>query len=152
MGLEEITKEIQYVLAPAVMVSSAALILLGLQNKFSSLASRFRVLNHEKRNLAQKTERDSLDTARILSLQEQIAHLTKRAYHVRNSVLLSYSAIILFIGTSLLMFLDRFVKISLHNLIIVVFMIGLLMVLGVALSMIIETVYFYKIITIEKEI
>jgi len=37
----EIVQKIQYMIAPAVMVSSSALLLLGFNNKFSNLANRF---------------------------------------------------------------------------------------------------------------
>jgi hypothetical protein len=41
MGLDTIVLEIQNVLAPAVMISSSALLLMGFQAKFSNLANRF---------------------------------------------------------------------------------------------------------------
>ena len=65
MDITEIVQEIQYVLSPAVMVSSSALLLLGLQNKFSSLANRFRALNQEKRVLLQRAARDEIGRAHV---------------------------------------------------------------------------------------
>ena len=51
MDVAKIVEEIHLVLAPAVMISSSALLLLGFQTKFSNLASRFRTLNYELREL-----------------------------------------------------------------------------------------------------
>ncbi len=151
-SVEEIVKEIQYVLAPAVMVSSSALLLLSFHNKFSSLASRFRALKQELRLLREKREKTDYEKARLKTLEVQVEHLMKRATLVKNSILQTYLAIICFAGTSVLIFLNAFVFANgLFYLIIAAFILGMVLLLAVSVSMIRETVIFYRVISFEKE-
>ena len=151
MDIGKIVQEIQYVLAPAVMVSSSALLLLGFQNKFSSLANRFRTLNHEKRLLAQKSVRDPTEANRFESLVKQIDQLMCRAGYVKNAILLSYVGIVCFTGTSVLIFLNVYTSFQIFNWITALFLLGLLCVLLSSVLMIFETSLFYQIISIERK-
>ena len=151
MEITKIVQEIQYVLAPAVMVSSSALLLLGYQNKFSNLASRFRALNHEKRLLVRKAQKDETEKERLLSLEQQIDHLMARARHVKNAILMAYAAIICFSVTSVLIFLNVYAAFQLYQTIIVVFLAGLFMTLAGAACLIAETRLFYKVIALERK-
>ena len=151
MEISKIVQEIQYVLAPAVMVSSSALLLLGFQNKFSSLANRFRALNQEKRTLAQKVTRDKTEENRLENLIKQIDQLMKRAAYVKNAILLSHIGIVCFASTSVLIFLNVYFSFQLFDCITAVFLLGLLGVLFSSILMILETDLFYKIITIERK-
>jgi hypothetical protein len=150
MDIAQLVQEIQYVLAPAVMVSSAALLLLGLQAKFSNLASRFRGLHHERRALALKAERSAAEEERLASVQDQVEHLMRRAACVKRAIMLSYVAIACFMGSSMLLFLDVFASFHLDRGVITVFMFGLGCVLGSALVMIAETRLFYRVLTLER--
>lgn len=151
MDITKIVQEIQYVLAPAVMVSSAALLLLGFQNKFSNLSSRFRALNHERRSLLLKPNLDSVEEGRFKSLNEQVNHLAKRAGYVKNAILLTYCAIVCFLVTSVLIFLNIYVSFRLFLWVIDVFILGLLLLLVSSYLMILETRILYKVITLERE-
>lgn len=150
MDLTKHAQEIQSVLAPAIMVSSSALLLLGLQNKFSNLANRFRALNHEKRQLSVKSERAIEEDLRLLNLEAQVKHLMERATHVRNAILFAYCAIVSFMLTSVLIFFNVYAGFTLWDIIISVFHAGLLLVLGSAVFMIAETLLFYKVISLER--
>ena len=151
IDITKIVQEIQYVLAPAVMVSSSALLLLGFQNKFSNLANRFRSLNHERRLLSLKPNRDSIEEGRLKSLSEQVEHLAKRAGYVKNAILFAYSAIVCFLITSVLIFLNIYVAFHSFLWAICVFVLGLLLLLVGSCLMILETRILYKVITLEKE-
>ena len=94
MMLSRIIQNIQYILAPAIMISSASLLLLGFQNKFSALFNRFRSLNEEKRHLKKKISRDSIEMERLDNLERQLKGLSFRASCVKNAILSAYSAII----------------------------------------------------------
>ncbi len=152
MDTTEIIKAIQYVLAPAIMVSAAALLTLGFQNKSSNLASRFRLLNSEKRLLDLKEKRAGYEDARLNSLEQQIDFLVRRAFLIRNAILLGYSSIIAFMTTSILLFVNLYYAHSLYPVIIGVFILALFMLLTAAFFMILETVLFYRIIRLEDTV
>ena len=151
MDISKVVQEIQYVLAPAVMVSSSALLLLGFQNKFSNLASRFRVLNHEKRALSQKTQKEASEEDRLINLTAQIQRLMRRAAYVKNAIVLTYCAIICFTGTSILIFSNIYASFQLVDCTVAIFLMGLVMIFASAILMILETTLFYQVISLEKE-
>jgi hypothetical protein len=143
-----VIQEIQYLIAPAVMVSSAALLLLGLQGKLSNIANRFRALNHEKRLLDAAAGRDAGQEARLRNLRGQVDHLLRRAGYTRRAVVLAYTAIICFTGTSVLIFATRYAP-WMGRAAVAAFMAGLGCILGVAVLMIRETRLLYRILTLE---
>ena len=152
INIAEIVQKIQYMIAPAVMVSSSALLLLGFHNKFSNLASRFRVLNQEKRLLSQKAHKEETEAARLNSLVVQVDQLMKRASYVKNAILFTYLAIICFVSTSILIFLNVYVSFQLNNAIAVVILAGFLALVTTSIFMVLETTLFYQVIVIEKNI
>ncbi|MGW8314903.1 MAG: DUF2721 domain-containing protein [Bacteroidales bacterium] len=93
---------IQGMLAPAVMISACGLLLLGMNNKYSLVVNRIRLLNEEKRKLFHQEKMDSIDSNRLNNIELQISHLIGRISLVRNAVF-SYSlAVALFIVSSVL--------------------------------------------------
>ena len=150
MDTGELVRTIQYVLAPAVMVSSSALLLLGFQTKFSNLANRFRALNQEKRLLSERSDRSPSEEARFRSLGKQVEQLMRRATLVKRAILLTYGAIVCFAGTSVFIFLNVYTSFQLYHLIIAVFIFGFFLSLAAAVFMIQETSLFYRIIRLEK--
>ncbi len=151
MGTEQIAQEIQYTLAPAIMISSSALLLLGFQNKFSSLFNRFRALNQEKRNLSQKTGRDAQESIRLENLQKQLPRLMRRARFVKNAILAAYAAILSFITTSILIFLNIYSQIKLTPATIASFLVGLALILASSVFMMIETAIAFHILRLEEK-
>lgn len=152
MPIGELVRTIQYVLAPAVMVSSAALLLLGFQNKFSNLAARFRSLNQELRKLKQNgSALAAADTARLESLERQLHHLARRGNLVKNSIVCTYLAIACFTGTSVLIFCSLYEKWALAQVTVLVFIAGFFFLLVASWMMIREAMLFHKIIMIEKQ-
>ena len=144
-----IVEEIHLVLAPAVMISSAALLLLGFQTKFSNLAGRFRSLNQELRELKKAAHKEPWQTERFDSLTRQVSHLFARATHVKNGILLTYGAILCFLSTSMLIFLNMRAAHDLSVWIQVSFVLGLLMEFAAALTLMIEVALAFKVIRIE---
>ena len=152
MNVAEIVQKIQYMIAPAVMVSSSALLLLGFHNKFSNLANRFRVLNQEKRLLSQKAPKEGPEAARLSSLVEQVDQLMKRASYVKNAILFTYIAIICFVSTSILIFLNVYVSFELKYGIAAMILAGFLALVVTSVFMILETLLFYRVIALEKKV
>ena len=151
MGIDQIVQQIQYILAPAIMISSAGLLLLGFQNKFSALFNRFRMLNQERRFLIEKTNKSKTENTRLESVGEQLPRLMKRACHVKNAIVLTYVAIALFVATSVLLFLNAYTKIQLLHATLSCFLIGLLLVLISSFFMISEMMISFNILILEKK-
>lgn len=151
MGVESIIKTIQYVLAPAVMVSSTALLLLGLQNKFSNLANRFRGLNSDRRKLRDVASPSPEEMIRLQSLNAQIKTLLKRANYVQNAILACDFSIACFMISSILIFFRAFMEKAVWFFDIAVFLLGLFLILIAIANMILETQLAYHIIQLEEK-
>ncbi|HXV19015.1 MAG TPA: DUF2721 domain-containing protein [Candidatus Omnitrophota bacterium] len=151
MDVTRLVQNIQYVLAPAVMISSCGLLLLGFQNKFSNLAGRFRLLNHEKRLLLMKGLREAPEEARLKNLIQQVDQLSRRSRFVKDSILLAYFGIICFAGSSALIFLNVFASYELMGWVMGVFGAGLISILASAILMMYETHLLYRVIQLEAQ-
>jgi len=93
---------IQGMLAPGLMISACGLLLLGMNNKYSLVVNRIRLLNEEKRKIFHQKQIDEIDSSRLSNIELQISHLIGRISLVRNAVF-SYSlAVALFIVSSVL--------------------------------------------------
>jgi uncharacterized protein YqhQ len=97
-----IVQLIQGMLAPGLMISACGLLLLGMNNKYSLVVNRIRLLNEEKRKIFHQVKVDDNDSSRLSNIELQISHLIGRISLVRNAVF-SYSlAVALFIVSSVL--------------------------------------------------
>ena len=144
---------IQLMVAPAVMISACGLLLLGINNKYSLVVNRIRILNEEKRNLTTKMGESQPSTEtniRLESTAVQITALVYRARLVRNSVLSYTAAVALFILTSLFLGVSSFLSIGkLNYFIISAFLLGMLFVLVGVFFAGFETKKGYDIISYE---
>lgn len=97
-----IVQLIQGMLAPGLMISACGLLLLGMNNKYSLVVNRIRLLNEEKRKIFHLEHMDENDSSRLSNIELQISHLISRISLVRMAVF-SYSiAVALFIVSSVL--------------------------------------------------
>ncbi len=150
MGVGTLIQNIQAVLAPAVMVSSAALLLLGWHTKFSNLATRFRALHHERRLLAGKADRTDADNDRLRSVRLQLDHLLRRAACVKRAILLADAAIICFMASSALIFFSVYTAAAIGHGAMLVFVAGLACVVASAVVMMVETRLFFTVLMLER--
>ena len=97
---------IQGMLAPALGISAVGLLLLGLNNRYSILVNRIRLLNEERRkylrHLQQHDHLEYGDNIRFMSISNQSTELLIRSRLVRNAILSMQTAIALFVLTSVL--------------------------------------------------
>ncbi len=148
-----IVEVIQLMLAPGIMISACALLLLGMNNKYSLVVNRIRILNEEKRRFVNKaSEKDfsNEESIRLESISHQLAVLKYRAKLVRNAVFFYTTAIALFVLTSLfigIQYLGDFQK--LNYLITTLFLLGMFAVLAGVIFAGYETIKGYQIIQIE---
>lgn len=141
-------------LAPAVMINACGLLLLGINNKYSSMINRIRLLNEEKRKymikIEHNTELDYMETARLQSIRKQIAVLQYRLKLIRDSIFSITIGLFLFILTSLLIGIEAFVGLSLTKYIFIsTFALGMILV-GIGLIFLLtDTLKGYNIVQVE---
>jgi hypothetical protein len=93
---------IQGMLAPGLMISACGLLLLGMNNKYSLVVNRIRLLNEEKRKIFHLDFVDEVESNRLSNIELQISHLIERISLVRNAVFSYSMAVALFIVSSVL--------------------------------------------------
>lgn len=94
-------KAINGIVAPAIMISASALMILALHAKYSSLIDRLRSLNEERRSIVNAPEQQK-SGQRLQNVVEQIELFLVRARLVRNSIVSLYLAISLFVLSSII--------------------------------------------------
>jgi hypothetical protein len=92
---------IQAMLAPGLMISACGLLILGMNNKYSMVVGRIRLLNEERRRLGSAGPAGDTQRSRLESIAAQLAELLHRLRLVRNAVVGYSSAVALFILSSL---------------------------------------------------
>ncbi|TAK53687.1 MAG: DUF2721 domain-containing protein [Bacteroidetes bacterium] len=124
---------IQAILAPAVGISAVGLLLLGLNNRYSLIISRIRLLNEEKRKFAhrlvEKSELTFTENTRFMSIRQQSEELFQRSRLVRNAILSLQTSIGLFVLTSVMIGTSLFVAKEAFRLVpLILFMLGMIAV------------------------
>lgn len=151
-----IIQVIQLMLAPGLMISACGLLLLAMNNKYSLVVNRIRLLNEEKRRFISKVSGKEFsyeETVRIESISLQIKKLVFRARLVRNAVLSYTIAVALFVITSLLIgFKFIFDVEKLGSSITTIFLIGMISVLIGVLFAAYETIKGYEIVQLEVKL
>lgn len=147
------SKVIQMMLSPAVMISACGLLLLGANNKYSSVVNRIRLINDEKRRLVMKAADRNFtpeENLRLESTARQLGHLNARAKLVRNSVLSYTVAAAFFVISSLLIGFALFQGyVAIHYLSTAAFLIGMLMVFAGVVFGVLESKKGYDIVQLE---
>lgn len=151
-----IVEVIQLMLAPGLMISACGLLLLAMNNKYSIVVNRIRLLNEEKRRFISKVsgkEFNYEETVRIESISIQIKKLAVRARLVRNAVLSYTIAVALFVITSLLIgFKFIFELERVGSLITTIFLIGMISVLAGVIYAAYEVIKGYEIVQLEVKV
>lgn len=153
--LNSIIQVIQLMLAPGIMISACGLLLLGMNNKYSLIVNRIRLLNEERRRVlknAGEREFNYEENVRLESISLQLDKLNLRVRLVRNAVLSYTIAVALFVITSILIGIEYFAVLNLNVLITIFFLLGMISVLGGVLFAAYETKEGYEIIQLEVKI
>lgn len=99
-SLDVAIQSISVAMTPAVLFTASALLLAGLQNKYSTLIQAVRSLNDERRRFLQEKSLAAWQTDRLKSIDSQIPHLLARAKLVRDAVFMLYLGTLLFLLSS----------------------------------------------------
>ena len=146
---------IELMLAPAIMISACGLLLLGINNKYSIVVNRIRLLNQESRSIRKKIgsqEYSSDEDVRLEVIAKQIPRLMYRLKLVRNAVVSYATAVGLFVSTSLLLGVAYLTEAAgFNSIIMTAFLLGMTSVLVGILFMGIETIKGYSIVEFEVE-
>ncbi len=147
-----IVKVIQAMLAPGIMISACGLLILGMNNKYSIVVNRIRLLNDEKRKILHLDKRMENDIRRENIIRVQIDRLNERVKIVRNAVFAYSFAVACFIISSLCIGINLYTQSDeVEVLILIFFLTGMLTVfIGVVLAAN-ESLKGYKIVRIEIE-
>lgn len=143
-------------LAPGLMISACGLLLLAMNNKYSIVVNRIRLLNEEKRKFVAKISGKDFgyeETIRLESISIQIQKLAFRARLVRNAVLSYTIGVALFVLTSLLIGIKFIFDIEkLESIITSLFLIGMISVLIGVIYAAYEAIKGYEIIQLEVKV
>jgi polyferredoxin len=148
----EAIQAIQAILAPAVMITGVALLLLTFNTRHSSLVNRIRLLDGEERELLRKRPKlDEMENLRLKSIKNQLDLLLSRLLYVRNGMLCLLLASIFFVLTSFSIGLAYFsVSPGLtQTMINFTFIPGMLLVLIGVVFLAVEVYISYRVIKIE---
>lgn len=144
---------IQLMLAPGLMISACGLLLLGMNNKYSLVVNRIRLLNEERRRYFAKAGERGFnyeETVRLESISKQINELLNRVSLVKNAVLYYTIAVALFVITSLFIGLFYFFEIPDLNIFVTfLFLCGMISVLIGVIFAATETKKGFDIIKLE---
>jgi len=156
-NITSIVEIIQLMLAPGIMISACGLLLLGMNNKYSLVVNRIRLLNEERRKAIHKTSDDKdfnyQETQRLESISMQISSLVFRVKLVRNAVLAYTTAVALFVLTSLSIGFGFLLDITkLNSFITILFLLGMVSVLCGVIFAAYETYKGYEIVNFEVKI
>ncbi len=153
--ISSIVEIIQLMLAPGLMISACGLLLLGMNNKYSLVVNRVRLLNEERRRSLNKMQDKDLnpqENIRFESISKQLEKLVFRVRLVRNAVLSYTIAVALFVITSLLIGIGYLFDITrLNSFITVLFLLGMLSVFYGVIFAAYETYKGYEIVKFEVE-
>lgn len=146
---------IQFMLAPAVMISACGLLLLGINNKYSIVVNRIRLLNEERRRTKKMVGSETYETEdniRLESISKQLVLLLYRVKLVRNSVLSYTIAVALFVLSSLLIGVAFFTRrFDMDFIILGSFLTGMIAVFAGIIFAMLETKRGYEIVKYEVE-
>lgn len=145
---------IQAILAPALGISAVGLLLLALNNRYSTIVNRIRLLNDEKRRfhklIADNVELNYTENARYQSIRNQTEGLLMRSRLIRNAILSLQAGIALFVITSVAIGLNFFVAATaFYASTLVVFVCGMVCVLVGIVFAALEIIRSFKIVLIE---
>ncbi len=148
------TQAIQAILSPAVMMSSSAFFLSGLNARHSTLVNRVRLLNDEKRKLIKELVKhgdlEYTENVRFLSIKNQIDILVKRIWYIRNAMLCHITAAIFFVLTSFAIGLNIFFSTPfIREIPLYLFIVGLFLTLCGVCFLGIDVLVSYRVILIE---
>jgi VIT1/CCC1 family predicted Fe2+/Mn2+ transporter len=134
MNVETVTRTIQLVVAPVVMVTACAILLGGLLQRYAAINDRLRAMSRERFDMIYAEQRASARTPRqnerLTEIDFQVPLLLRRHRLAHAAVLAIYSAVAVLIGDMVVIALAVVVNTDWFAVIVLVlFLVGLLLLL-----------------------
>ncbi|HIK27439.1 MAG: DUF2721 domain-containing protein [Oscillatoriaceae bacterium SKW80] len=149
------TQVIQAILAPAVMISFNGLFFLGLNARQTSVFSRIRSLNDEKRKILREINNKQIsapcDALRCLNIETQLSSLLQRGWYIRNCIICCSLSVGVFVLTSLAIGMLFYLEIKASKLPLYLFIIGMLLVLCEVIFLCLDELISYSVILLEAK-
>jgi len=143
---------IQSMLAPGIMISACGLLLLGMNNKYSIVVGRIRLLDEEIRRYKKSHLTDQLtdsELVRMKNISLQVGKLFYRIKIIRNAVVFYSMAVGFFIISSLLIGYQLLTENEILSFVLFCFLAGMLSVLIGIYFAVSEMFKAYQIVAIE---
>ena len=151
-----IVKILQTVMVPLLAISGLGLFILVVQTRYMSLTTRMRALNSERlaliRNAIVKEMAEveqNWDKNRLKTIEEQLSILKKRGKLLKDALQYIFIAVLTFIFSSVLIFVEHIAKIQASFLILVVFPFGLAMLFLTCINMVREVRSSYRTVMLD---
>lgn len=127
MTSEVVTKTIDLIIAPVVMITACALIVNGLLTRYASVGDRLRLVNQERLNLLElDLSQNRFKADRLHELDHILSDLFRHHHLVHNVLVIVYLAILIFMLDMLVIALAISTHISwLSQFVVIVFLIGI---------------------------
>lgn len=139
------TNFISAMLAPAVALSGCAILASTSHMRYSAIMDRLRALNSERRE-----QQANLKSARVESLDRQIAVFFRRARHTAMAIFLLSMAMACIILTSISIAVMQYIPLTfLHNLPKWTFVLGIVLVLYALVEEVLEVRLSFKVVRYE---
>jgi hypothetical protein len=98
MTADQVSRTIQLILAPVVMVTACAILTGGLLTRYAAINDRLRAIARERLDLLSGAARTALGDERLQELDAQAPGLLHRHRQARDALLYTYGASLIFIG------------------------------------------------------
>ena len=146
--MESASSLIQTMLSPGLMISACGLLILGMNNKYSLVVNRIRLLKDEKRRMQYGKGEDE---SRHTSIDLQVKKLFYRIALIRNAVFAYSVAVAFFILASVFIGINQQSVGKYNGLVIISFLAGTVFVFAGVLFAAVEVWRGYRIVKIEVE-
>ena len=140
MTAESITRTIQLVLAPGVMVSACSIFVGGLLSRYTNLSDRIRAMTSERLDILRRAssaghEMDKLTVERLREIDVELPDLAHRHRLLHHAALAMYMAILILVASMCVTAVTALVLAEWIMAVVLVLFVGgvLAMLLGVAL-------------------
>jgi hypothetical protein len=131
-SIEEVAKTINLIIAPVVMITTCAIVVNGLILRYASLGDRLRTVNRELRDLQESEVAHHQHKAlRMQELESMLGDLLKHHHFVHDALVLTYTAILVFMLDMLVISIAVATRISwLAQMALIVFLGGVAVLFG----------------------
>ncbi len=153
---QNINSIIQLIIAPVVLITSCSIFLNGLLTRYAAVNDRMRLLARERLKLGFAIHPDTppspLTVERLHQICYQLPQLLRRHNLLRDSVLIGYLAVLIFVADMFVIALAVFSSLDwIGGMVLIIFLIGVAMLFISTLLTLIEVWHSHRAVSYEIE-